>query len=192
MRRMTIAVPTTEPNELRAGDTWQWRREDLADTPAPAWVLTYYFRNASQFFNVVAAADGVNHAITVAKATTAALIAGDYDWIAVVTSATERHEVGHGRLTLLPDFSAAAALDTRTFARKLLDSVEAALLNRATTDQLDVINATLADRGIQRGDGAMIKLRSQLIAEVKREENAEALRNGRPSKNRVLVRFQRD
>jgi hypothetical protein len=189
---MTISVATKEPTELRIGDTWQWRREDLADAPAPTWVLTYYFRNLTNHFNVVASADGANHAVAVAKAVTAALIAGVYDWIAVVTSATERYEISYGRMTLLPDFSAAAALDTRTFARTLLDSVEAALLKRATTDQLDVINATLADRGMQRSEGGLITLRSQLIAEVKREENAEALRQGRPSKNRVMVRFQRD
>jgi hypothetical protein len=188
---MAITPFTTEPRELRAGDTWQWRRDDLADYPAPAWVLTYYVRSSAQYFDIVAAADGAAHSVTVAKATTATRFAGEYDWIAVVSSATERHEIGRGRLTVLPDFSAAVALDARSFARKLLDAVEAALLGRATVDQLDVIDATFADRGIKRSDGGLIKLRSQLLAEVRREENAEAMRQGLPSRNRLLVRFGR-
>lgn len=189
MRCMTYSVPTTEPTELRAGDTWQWRRDDLADTPAPAWVLTYYFRNATAYFDVIAAADGANHAVTVAKATSASKVAGIYDWIAVATSATERREVARGRTTILPDYAAAAVLDTRSYARKMLDTVEAALLGRATKDQLDVIESTLADRGLKRTPETMIALRSQLTSEVKREENAEALRLGRPSKTRLMVRF---
>ena len=68
---MTATIPTTEPTELRVGDTWQWKREDLSsDYPATSWTLTYYFRNATAYFNVVATADGVHFEVTVAKATT--------------------------------------------------------------------------------------------------------------------------
>jgi hypothetical protein len=188
---MTISIPSNEPAEIRIGDTWQWGREDLADFPAPTWTLTYYFRNATHYFDVVAAAAGSNHAVTVAKATTATRVAGAYSWIAVATSATERREVDRGSITLLPDFAAAAVLDSRTFARKLLDSVEAALLGRATAGEIDVIEKTLADRGLKRSEGTLIALRSQLVAEVKREENAEAMRNGLQSKTRLMVRFGR-
>ena len=70
-----MAIPTSEPDSLRIGDTWQWRREDLFDYPASAWTLIYYFRNATSHFDVTASADGSYFAVTVAKATTAALAA---------------------------------------------------------------------------------------------------------------------
>jgi hypothetical protein len=186
---MTATIPTTEPTELRVGDTWQWKREDLSsDYPATSWTLTYYFRNATAYFNVVATADGVHFEVTVAKATTAGYTAGDYAWVAVVTSATERFEVDRGNLTLLPDYSASAALDYRTFAAKLLAAVESELTSRGSSGQLDLINATLSDRGLTREAGGLVALRSQLVAEVKREQAAEAMRNG-ISRNRLQVRF---
>ena len=188
---MPTVIPSTEPTELRAGDTWQWRRDDVNDYPAPDWVLTYFFRNATHYFDVVAVADGAAHAVSVAKATTAPRVAGEYDWIAVVTSATERHEIGRGRLTVLPDFSAEAALDTRSHARFMLAAVEAVQKGRATTDQLDVIEATFADHGVKRSEGELNKLRSQYLGEVRREDEAAALRAGGPSRRRVLVRFGR-
>jgi len=54
---MAYTVPNTEPAALRSGDTWQWTR-DLGDYPADAWTLTYYFRNATAHFDIVATADG--------------------------------------------------------------------------------------------------------------------------------------
>jgi hypothetical protein len=181
-------IPTTEPAELRVGDTWRWRREDLTDYPAGTWTLTYYVRNASAFFNVVATADGVNFAITVAKATTATYTAGDYTWVAVVADATNRYEIDRGRFTLLRDYATAAVYDGRSFAEKLLSAVEAELTSRGSSGQLDLVNAALSDRSLSREAGGLITLRSQLISEVKREKASEQMRNGE-SRNRLMVRF---
>lgn len=182
---MAATIPTTEPTALRAGDTWQWRREDLADYPASAWTLTYYFRNAANKFDVAASADGDAYAVSVAKATTAGRTAGWYDWDAYVEDATDRHHVGSGRLEIKPNLAIDKVIDARSFARTLLDAVEAALLSRASTGQLDLVEATLADRGLKYSPGALIKLRSQLQGEVKREAAAQ---NGTDLR-RVLVRF---
>jgi len=180
------------PTELRAGDTWSWRRDDLSDYPASAgWSLTYHFRNASAFFDVASSADGDGYAVSVAKATTTAFTAGDYDWIAVVDDGTDRHEVDRGRVSILPDYSASAVLDGRSFARTLLEAVEARLLNRATTDQLDLIESAIGDASLKRDMSVLLKLRSQLRSEVAREENAERIRQGLSSKNKLLVRFGR-
>ena len=187
---MSADIPTTEPTSLRAGDTWAWRREDLSDYPASGWTLVYYFRNATTYFDVTAAADGDAYAVSVAKASTGKT-PGWYDWIAVVTNTgdTERYEVDRGRIEILANYSAAAALDGRSWARKMLDYIEAALLSRATSDQLDLVNATLDSRSIQRDKAGLITLRSQFKAEVAREEHGAAIANGLGGKNRLLVRF---
>lgn len=183
---MAATVLTTEPTSARAGDTWQWRREDLSgDYPASAWTLKYYFRNAAAFFDVTATADGAEFAVTVAKATTATYTAGDYDWVAVVESATERFEIESGRLKVTANYSAAAAYDGRTFARTVLDAVEAAILSKATASQLDLVQAALADRSLQSRPADLFVLRSKLQAEVKREQAAQ---NGTDDR-RLLVRF---
>lgn len=183
------SIATSEPAELRVGDTWQWRRDDLSsDYPASLWTLTYYVRNASAYFDITATADGDHFAIEVAKATTALKTAGDYTWVAVVSDATYRYEVDSGRFTLLPNYGTAAAYDGRSFAEKLLAAVETELTSRGSSGQLDLVNAALADRNLTRSAGGLIALRSQLVAEVKREQAAEAMRNGE-SRNRLLVRF---
>jgi hypothetical protein len=181
---MTLAVPLTEPQNLRAGDTWQWRREDLADFPASAgWALTYYFRTALAYFDVAAAADGDAFVVLVAKATTATRAAGRYDWVAVVDNGTERHQVATGAAQILPDFAAEQAIDDRSFARKLLAAVEAELTSRGSSGQLDLVEAWLDDRRLKRDNTGLMTLRSQLRAEVAREDAAHS------DRNRLLVRF---
>jgi hypothetical protein len=188
MLRAMASTPTTEPTELRAGDTWTWRRDDLADYPASGWALTYYFRNATRFFDVTATADGAGHLATVARATTAAIVAGVYTWVAVASNATERHEVSRGQTTILPDYSATAAIDGRTFARVLLDAVEAELIQRGSSGRLDVVTSALADRSLTRDAGGLTALRTQLKAEVAQEDAAERRRLGLASRNRIHFR----
>lgn len=169
---MAYTVPTTEPPELRIGDTWEWRREDLGDYPASTWTLTYYFRNATAYFDVAATADGDDFEVSVAKATTAGKTAGWYDWVAMVDDGTDRHQVDSGRVELLANVATAAAYDARTFARKMLDSIEDALEARATADTLDLISTQLAERGLTRDRNGLIKLREYFRAEVAKEDRA--------------------
>lgn len=188
---MAYTPPTNEPSELRAGDTWEWRREDLSDYPAPTWTLSYYFRNAAAKFDITATADGTAFAVSVAKATSAGKTVGWYDWIAVVDDGTSRYQVDSGRLEVLPNLATDAVYDARSFARKMLDYIEAALLSRASSDQLDLINAQLEARSITRDKAGMIVLRSQFKREVAAEDNANRIANGLGNKNRLLVRFAR-
>lgn len=182
---MAETLPTTEPVCARAGDTWHWRRENLGDFPASAWTLKYFFRNATAKFDITATADGEYYAVDVAKATTAAYAVGSYDWIAVVENATERYQIDQGRLDVLPNLALDAIYDARSFARTMLDAVEAALLSKASGQQLDLVRATMATRSMEYNTASLMTLRSQLMAEVKREASAN---NGIDTR-RVLVRF---
>lgn len=185
---MAYTVPTLEPAELRAGDTWAWRREDLGDYPASTWTLIYAFRNATAYFDVDATADGEAFAVSVAKATTAGYTAGSYDWTAFVSDGSERHEIGRGVLEVLPDMGTAAARDGRSWARQMLDYVEAALLSKATGSQLDIVRAQLAERNLQYDIPGLLVLRDRLRAEVRAEDNADRLRRGLASRHRLLAR----
>lgn len=180
---MARTVPTTEPAALRAGDTWQWRREDLDDYPASDWTLTYYFRNAASYFDVTAAADGDMFAVDVAATTTADRAAGWYDWTAMVSDGTDRFEVGRGRIEILANVAAAEAHDGRSFARRMLDAIEASLESRASSDQLDMVTAQLESRSLTRDKAGLMTLRDRFKAEVATEDRA---RRGARS-NRILA-----
>jgi len=182
---MAATTPTKEPTSVRAGDTWAWRREDLSDYPASVWTLTYYFRNADYHFDVAATADVDAFAISVPAATTAPYPAGTFDWMAVVTYGTDRYQIGSGVLRVLPDLSVAANYDARSFARQMLDAVEAALLSKASAQQMDLIKAQLEARSVEYSPANLISLRSRLLTEVKREES---IANGTDVR-RVMVRF---
>ena len=180
-----MEIATTEPTFLRAGDTWAWTRT-LADYPASAWTLTYYFRNATAKFDVAATASGDSYAVTVAKALSGKT-PGWYDWTAFVESATERHQVDAGRIQILQNVAADAVYDGRTFARKMLDAIEAALESRATGDQLDLITAGTGDRNIGRDKDRLMQLRMQFRLEVRAEEDKERRANGGAGRNKILM-----
>ena len=185
---MSITTQTAEPVTLRAGDTWQWRRDDLGDYPAPDWALTYYFRNATAKFDLTAAADGTAHLVNVAMAATGKA-PGKYDWIAVVKSATDRHQVGNGIVEVLPDLAADVVYDARTFARKMLDAIEAALLGQASASQISILTAEFNGRKMTYNHAGLLELRAKFRAEVAAEANALRVKQGKATRNHVLVRF---
>ena len=78
---MTAPIPTTEPTELRAGDTWKWTRS-LSDYPASIWTLTYVLVQAAVQKSITASASGDDFSVSVAKATTAAYAEGLWSWVA--------------------------------------------------------------------------------------------------------------
>jgi hypothetical protein len=192
---VSVQIPTSEPQTLRAGDTWKWRREDLTSYPAGTWTLKYRFKNASGGFEVTATADGLNHAVSVSAATTAAYAAGQYDYVAWVAYSGEEYTIGSGRVTVEPDLrgtDATSALDIRTPARKILEKLEAAMLAR---------DPTLAAYSIQTGNGSRSRTFATLAevrieydhvrAEVAREDQAASIAAGNGNPRKLYVRFNR-
>lgn len=186
---MTAPIPSTEPTELRAGDTWKWTRT-LADYPASAWTLKYRFKNASGGFEIVASASGNDYSISVAATTTTGYAAGAYTWTAWVEGgSSEKYTVDAGVCTLKADYranSAGSALDDRTHARIVLDAIEAVLQNRASLDQQEY---EIAGRRLVRMKiGELLKLRQTYLAEVRAQALAEQIQNGTGVGGRIQFR----
>ncbi|HQU89420.1 MAG TPA: hypothetical protein PK620_11945 [Denitromonas sp.] len=183
---MPTEIPTTEPLTLRAGDSATWRKS-LGDYPAGAgWVLSYTLISAAAKHSFNAAADGDDHLVTLAAATTAAWPAGRYTLIAQATLAPDRYTLSTTDLHVLEDLAAAASFDGRSHARRMLDAIEAALEKRATAEQLDLIELSIFSRTSKRGDGALLEARSKYLIEVRREEAAAG---NKPGRGRVYMRF---
>lgn len=182
-------IPKTEPTEIQAGDTIKWRREDLSDYPASqGWSLNYNFVGQAGRFAVAAAADGDKFAITIAAAISATYTAGIYQWVAKVSKGTESYTVDSGTCKVLPDlYAKTAALDGRSHAKKVLDSIEAVIEGRATKDQMSY---QIAGRQLSRTPIAdLLTLRSRYKAEYSAELKAERIKNGLDTGGRILVRF---
>lgn len=186
-------TPTIEPARIIAGDTAKWLKT-LADYPASAgWVLDYTLINATGKTTITATAQGDDHLVNTAAATTAAWVAGIYDWRAKVTKASEVYTVGSGRITIAPSFGV-ATLDSRTASRVMLDAVEAVMLKTASSN---VQEYEIAGRRLKHYSmGELLQLRDRLRGEVAREEAAQQLANaaatGKPTggaPGRIYVRF---
>jgi hypothetical protein len=184
-------IPTTEPSYVTAGDTVAWTKS-LSDYPATAsWVLKYRLINASAKIDITATASGADHAVSVAKSTTAAWAAGWYDWQAYVEKAAERYTVGTGRLEIRPDLAdvTASGFDNRSTARQIYDTLVAAYKS-AVTSRAFVQEYEIAGRRMKFNNRAewiteIDYWRSQVTA----EEQAARLAAGMAAGNKLLVRF---
>lgn len=192
---MAITIPEVEPTELRAGETWAWKKS-FSDYSATGWTLSYTLINSAGKISLTATATGASHLVSIPAVTTTgtggttgtdSYAAGDYTMLGRVTDGTSVYQVYAGLLTVLPDLAAATTYDTRSTAKQLLDALDAYLLDKASKDQLDVIETAIADRRIRRDKASLLKWRSDLKIEVAREDAAA---NGQNA-GRYYVRFAR-
>lgn len=175
---MSAETPTTEPAELRAGLTWEWDRNDLADYPATTWTLKYWFKRmgGTDKFTITATANGSAFSVSLSAATNAAYVADTYTWVAIVTAGSEAFEVDRGTVKLLPRYDQDTALDDRTHAKKVLEAIEAVLESRASKDQEEY---AIGNRSLKRTPlKDLLALRDKYRAEVFAEQLAENARNG--------------
>jgi len=181
-------IPTTEPTKVQSGDTVVWQRS-LSEFPASSgWVLSYSLINAAGKIDLSATASGDTFTVTAAALDTAAWAAGEYEWVAFVTKAAERYTVGQGRITILPNWAAAAGgVDTRTVARKMLDAIEAVLQGRMSRAELEYEISGRRMKSMSHDE--LLKARDKLKREVAGEERAARIAAGLGGRSRVLVRY---
>lgn len=168
---MTI-IKTKPPRLWRAGDSLNWVRT-LAEHPADqGWVLKYTLAGAAGAHALVAAAQGVDHSVSLNSAATAGFAAGDYVLTEYVEKRGERHTLGTHHVTVAPDASVVQAADTRTHARKVLDAIEAYLESGSITASSMQVGGRRIDR---YAIADLLVLRDKYRAEVARED---ASKNG--------------
>lgn len=183
-------IPTKEPLEIVAGDTVKWTKS-LSDYPASeSWVLTYYIKGNGINASAAATADGDDHAVTIAAATTAAWASGDCWMDGYVAKSGERYKVYSAKLVVKPDLSAEdGTFDGRSDAKIMLDAVETAIKALNFSDK----SYTLGDRTVTRRDlPELLQTRDRLKGEVYNEQLKERIANGLGSNPRHIgVRFSR-
>jgi len=185
-----MAIVTTEPTTVTAGDTVAWTKT-LADYPASAgWSLSYTLINAAAKITINASGSGDDHAVSVAAATTANWSPGDYAWQSYASKAGERYTVETGRITVEKSYAAQTTLDTRSSARAMLEALEACYLAYLENGQGHVAEYEIAGRRMKFRNAAEIWQQiEKLKREVAAEDRAARIAAGLPSRRRVLVRF---
>lgn len=180
---------------LIAGDTLNFLTS-VPDYPASqGWVLKYYLirRTASGSPIVLTAtAEGDDHRISVAAATTAGWAPDSYSWSTRVEKGSEKYTVRGltGQLVIQQDPATAAnGFDGRSAAEVALANVEAMLRGTAGTATK---RYRIGDRELERfSPTELITLQSQLRSDVKRERVARALAEGLPDPRLTFVRIDR-
>jgi len=183
-----VAIPTIEPDSVTAGDYIQWTQSFGDYRATDGWVLSYVLVNATSKITITATTYNItDFLVTVPAATSASWTAGKYKWQAYATLGTQRYTIRSGEMEVLPNFSAASTLDTRTHVKKVLDAIEAVIENRASLDQQSyeiegrkLVRMTIDD---------LLTLRSKYRSFYLQEQNADRINRGEAGKNRLLVRF---
>jgi len=165
--------------DIQAGATYQaevrlWRNPLVNPT------LTAAFRGP-QVINIIASPVGDSFVFRVEATDTAPYLPGSYWWEVTATSGTDVSIVGKGQNQVIASLAAeTAGYDGRTPAQIALDSINALIENRATSDQMRyrINNRELWRQGIPD----LLKLRALYMGIVRREKAKLSGRNrfGRP------------
>lgn len=181
----TITIPTTEPGTLVAGDTWHWRRSFVDYRPADGWVLSYGFTAPDALYRAVTAADNGDgsHLVTLLPAVTTEWKATEYMWRAFVTKAPDRFSVGQGTVLVLEDLAVEQSHDHRSFAERMVEALQAAILGQADQTQLSytVGEVSVARMSHDQLNDALSYWQKRAV--VRKEQRR--IRQGKPS-GRVL------
>lgn len=169
----------TLPLRLIAGDSLALRLPAAGeDYPsADGWTVAMALAPASggALTSVSGTDDGDAWLINLTASASAALTAGQYDWVIRASRSGERATIQRGTLTVEADV--AANVDRRSHARRVLDLIEAAIEGRASDVDLEYVFDN--GRSVKMmGHDELFRMRDRYRREVAREEGRGA--GGRP------------
>jgi hypothetical protein len=189
---------TTEPTTVTQGEQAEWKRS-FCGFPATEWTLEYRFRGLGPGADVAGVADGTAFITTLLASQTLPFVVGQYRWQAWVTEAadaTNKEMIAEGGLTVEQGFVSGETgdIDLRTTAKKILDSIDAAILAAGEGDMTDIleyeITTPAGNRHVKRTTRAdLLALRDKYAGIVSRENLAERVKNGGPFAKSVKVRM---
>lgn len=184
-----------QQQQLVAGDTLNFLATAVGYSAADGWVLNYRLvpRSAgASAIDIVSTAEGDDHRVQIAAATTASWTAGEYGWTSWVAKDGEKYTVQSGHITIKPDpRTAAAGVDLRSMPRKTLDDLLAARATWAATHGR-TRRYKIGDREREFANAAELSAEIDFwVREVAKEERAARVASGQPDGRRVYIRLNR-
>lgn len=170
--RVARTIPTCEPTELTAGDSWEWDRTDLGPDylPSDGWALSYALSGAAAdviAINATTSTSGDYFEVRVPAATTARYVAGTYRLVGYVTKSPDRFPAFSGVLRVLTNY--AVAVPALSNDETTLAAIEAAVSGRLTAD---IEEYQINGRAVKKIPMAeLVKLQGIYRSRVARERN---------------------
>jgi len=182
-----MAIAAKEPAEFRAGDTVKFTKSLPDYTPATD-VLKYTFSSPQNQYTITATDNGDgDYLVNIPPATSATYAAGEYRWLAYIETGGDRYTVASGSLEIKPDL-ATGAVDDRTHVKKVLDALEAVILNKASKDQLSY---SIAGRSLSlMSPDEILRWRREYRDEYRTEQQKERIALGLGNNRKIKHRFQ--
>ncbi len=163
---------------LRAGDSWAWTRVFDGYPSGLGWAAQYVLNSSFSRFqfpagSVVPDSDKFSFDIAVPAAQTASVPSGDYELYVILTNAAPaaQQTIKLQTVRVEPNIlGAALGVDTRSFVKRTLDAIEAAI---AGDQSPHVQEYEINGRRLQYTNRMdLYKLRSQYQAEYRAEQVA--------------------
>ena len=166
----------------------------LAVTDFPAgsgWSLQFSFRapEASAIdFSSVRDGQSDKHLVNIPAAVTSGWKPALYTGVIKATDGTSTATVWNGDLTVNPDLAAQPeGFDSRSWARRCLDAIEAVLENRASKF---VLNTTIAGQSLGRMTPQQLwDMRDRFKTEVEQELARDAANQGKHARHTIGITF---
>jgi hypothetical protein len=185
----TVSTLVGLPASTYVGDTLLFKVTD-GNFPADAWTLEYHFRsNEGSAITLTGTTSGTSHLFSIAPATTATWVAGDYSGIGrAIDAQSGKITFWQGRLSILPELAVQAAeYDSRSWAQRCLDKINAVIEGKAGRD---VLNSTIAGQSIGRmSPEQLFAMRDRFASEVASELAKEAANRGESTGRNIVYRF---
>lgn len=122
---MPFSVPTSEPEFLTAGESWQWTRASSEFPPSEGWALTYYLTGAYSLSLVTTpSVPNNNYAVHALPATTNPVTAGIYKWVLRASLAGDVYDVDSGEFSVLANPNITTGTDARAHAEQMVTLLE--------------------------------------------------------------------
>jgi hypothetical protein len=170
---MAPVLPTCEPVNAVAGDTWTWTHQSATYLVSEGWALSYSIRGVSSLAwdTTYVTNDGTLWTVTIPATVTAALAQGSYVVERHYTLAGARYTDPLPSLEVKPDAATASVGALQSFNEKMLAALKS-LLYPASGAVSDVDSYTIHSRQITK----MSRLDLQkwydiYLARVTREKN---------------------
>lgn len=171
---MALAIPTTEPTNPVAGDSWKWDKTLSGYPASDGWQLTYYVNGPEKItlaWGTEVTANGDVFEVRVAATKTDDLTSfGSYELIGRVTDGTDTFTPVAKTINVLAN--PATAVAAKSLARQMVEAHEAALL--ANPKMTGVVRVTVNGRTVDYGsagefDRALARWRLKLEIERGRD-----------------------
>ena len=186
---MTL-IPTSEPEEFRAGDTVRWDIDNADYLASDGWTCKYRLSGPQQI-DLTAATNEEGYRVTITAILSADYGAGVYEftgWVQKGAAETlEQHTIRNGRLRILQNLSqldGSAAVEARPHWQVVLDAIEAVQEGRATLIQSETVFGNRQVRLLSPKE--LQDAWSFANSKVLEEKRRDRMRRGLPAGNRVI------